>query len=65
MTMVHVEAKENYYVLSSILLKLSRCLQDIDSNESCTGATKVIFTTIIIIKVIFFLLLAYDALSSC
>ena len=68
MTMVHVEAKENIVVLSPILLKLAHCLQNIDSldsNESYTGAIKVIFTTIIINKVIFFLLVAYDALSSC
>ena len=63
MTMVHVEAKENIVVLSSILLKLAHCLQNIDSNESYTGAIKLICKTIIIIKVIFFLLLAYDALS--
>ena len=63
MTMVHVEEKENIVVLSSILLKLAHYLQNIDSNESYTGAIKVIFKTIIIIKVIFFLLLAYDALS--
>ena len=63
--MVHVEAKENIVVLSSILLKLAHRLQIIDSSESCTGVIKVIFTAIIIIKVIFFLLVAYDALSSC
>lgn len=63
--MVHVEAKENIVVLSSILLKLAHRLQNIESTESCTGVIKVIFTTIIIIKVIFFLLVAYDALSSC
>lgn len=52
---MHVEAKENIVVLSSILLKLAHRLQNIDSTESC----------ITIIKVIFFLLVAYIALSSC
>lgn len=58
-------SEREHVVLSSTLLKLGHRLQNIDSNESCTGAIKVIFTTIIIIKVIFFLLVAYDALSSC